>query len=430
MPNHLNDHLPPYPRLGECYRLLAKALDTKASNRNIDRLAREGDFDWQLLPGLREELIEAPLRKKTNENFARFVIAAVETLHDGYVDLVRTIPLDALTRAESLPALITHLYAPYAASFCLQMHKAIPSPPIVPLLDECQHPIEVTIAWLERELNIAPNQLGHRLYADSTGENKNGRDALQRWRQGLQLPSLNSINLLQQRLLSLYPQRERFINAFGEWLITARALVVFEQYAAPYLKLRPIILREILSDVPPEDIGVLLSQLNIQAAANRRSVVEGGLLLQEHLKRTTEKAHGDMRRTRVALEEFRQQLVEHDPNGVSAYYLEWLEGRWHVLAGQLEGALAHYEQAADLALYRSGETQKGIVREALLLAAYQGDLPLYKRLKHRALAMGLSYLPGWEHSVATAKELAMIRGNFEVKFPARGRFVEALKSEH
>lgn len=132
-----------------------------------------------------------------------------------------------------------------------------------------------------------------------------------------------------------------------------------------------------------------------------------------------------MASTRQALNEFRQKLGAVEPDGVSTYYVEWLEGRWHVLAGQLESAKAHYESAVDLALYRSGPTQKDIIREALLLAAFLGDLPLYKRLKHRALVFDFSFLPGWEEPVADARELKLIRGNFELRFPPHGRFVES-----
>jgi hypothetical protein len=416
---------PPYPRLGECYRLLARALDTKSGSRQIDRLAREGDFDWQLIPQLREDFIWNPLSKRAGETFAHFIMAAVETLHEGYVRLVKTIQLDALTRSQSLPALITNLYAPYAASFLLEMRKAIPSPPIVTLLDTQRHAVDVVFDWLESELGIAPKQLGHCLYPDSTGVNKNGRQDLQRWRAGTQLPSLNSISLIGRELLIHYPNRAYLINAGREWLITARVLSYLAGKADTYVNLRSIILREVLSDIPNIDIGTILSTLNIQAATHKRQVVESGLLLQDALKRTSEKPQGAMASTRQALNEFRQKLGAVEPDGVSTYYLEWLEGRWHVLAGQLESAKAHYESAADLALYRSGPTQKDIIREALLLAAFLGDLPLYKRLKHRALVFDFSFLPGWEEAVADARELKLIRGNFELRFPPHGRFVES-----
>lgn len=419
--------LPPYPRLGECYRLLAKALDTKASNRHVDQLARQGDFDWQLLTQLRDELIEAPLSQRSNPQFAQFVVVAVETLQEGYVRLIKTVQLDALTREQALPPLAKHFFAPYLASFLLQMQKAIPSPPLAQLLDERQHPVAVTFAWLEQQLPIEPNHLGQLLYTDASGENKNGREALRRWRQGQQLPDLQSIALLSTKLQELFKHKPLLIRAFTEWLIVARALTVFETAASAYLRLRQCVLQQLLSNIPVVDIGVILSTLNSQAADHKRDLVEGGLLLFEQLKRTTEKSLGDQAHTRYALDQFRLLLSRQDPEGISTYYLEWLEGRWHVLAGQLDAALPRFERAADLALYRSGPTQKDILREALLLAAYQEDRPLYKRLKHRALAMGLSYLPGWEDSVAAAHELKLIRDNFTVRFPERGRFIDPMR---
>lgn len=424
MRKHEIPSLPPYPRLGECYRLLAKALDTKTSNRDVDRLAREGDFNWQLLTQLCDELLKAPLSSRSNAQFARFVASAVETLQESYVQLIKTIALDALTREQALPVLAEHFLAPYIGSFLLQMHKAIPSPPLAQLLNEQHHPVDVTLAWLEHELEIAPNHLGHQLYPDACGENKNGREAIRRWRQGEQLPELQSIALLHQKLQTQFPARPLLLRAFTEWLIVARALSVFESAASDYVRLRHCVLQQVLSDIPIIDIGVMLSMLNIQTAEHKRELVESGLLLFEQLKRTTEKSLGDQARTRYALDQFRLLLGHHDPDAISTYFLEWLEGRWHVLAGQLETALLHFEKAADLALYRSGQTQKDILREALLLAAYLGKRPLYKRLKHRALAMGISYLPGWEESVASDHELKLIRDNFTVKFPERGRFVD------
>lgn len=416
---------PPYPRLGECYRLLARALDTKSGNRDVDRLAREGDFDWQLIPQLRQEFISDPLAQRVNKEFSDFMVAVVDAFHVQYVHVVKTLQMDALTRSQSLPALITYLYAPYAASFILEMHKAIPSPTIVALLDTGRYPVDVVIDWLESELGIEPKQLGRRLYPDSTGLNKNGRQDLQRWRTGIQLPSLNSITLITRELLHHYPRRPHLIKAAGEWLITARMLSYLADEASVYVDLRSLMLREVLGNIPNDDIGWILSTLNIKAAEHKRAVVESGLLLQEELKRTTRKAPDAMATTRRGLDAFRQRLHMVEEEDVSTYYLEWLEGRWHVLAGQMETAKDHYARAADLALYRSGPTQKDIIREALLLAAYLGDLPLYKRLKHRALAFGHSYLPGWEQSVADAHELKLIRSNFELRFPPRGHFVES-----
>jgi len=80
------DH-PPYPRLGELYRALAGALDTKvrAEDCNVDRLAREGEYDWSLLPTLQQNLITNPLRDATDNEFAEIVGQFAGHLHCDYL---------------------------------------------------------------------------------------------------------------------------------------------------------------------------------------------------------------------------------------------------------------------------------------------------------------------------------------------------------
>lgn len=56
--------------------------------------------------------------------------------------------------------------------------------------------------------------------------------------------------------------------------------MVFDEAAAAHLKLRDCILREVLSDVPPDDIGAKLAALNVQASAHKRDMVCHGLVLE------------------------------------------------------------------------------------------------------------------------------------------------------
>lgn len=78
--------MPPYPRLGEIYNALAQALDTKSKNRDVERLAREGDFDWSLLSGLREELILDPLRRYVgDEVFIDDLDRFIQYVHTSYL---------------------------------------------------------------------------------------------------------------------------------------------------------------------------------------------------------------------------------------------------------------------------------------------------------------------------------------------------------
>lgn len=42
----MSNLLPPYPKLGECISAITGALDIKKIGTEMERLGREGDFDW------------------------------------------------------------------------------------------------------------------------------------------------------------------------------------------------------------------------------------------------------------------------------------------------------------------------------------------------------------------------------------------------
>jgi hypothetical protein len=117
--------LPPYPRLGEIYRPLALAIDSKAGHRLVDRLAREGEFDWSLVPTLCDELVVAPLRKYTDSEFADLLGQFLTHLHSSYVGLVSTVPLDSLSRAEALPLMVESYFAWHGAGLIYGSRKSL-----------------------------------------------------------------------------------------------------------------------------------------------------------------------------------------------------------------------------------------------------------------------------------------------------------------
>jgi hypothetical protein len=67
---------PPYPSLGEIIQLLATAFGTKSANaeirKKLDRLAREGDFDWSLPSQTVDELLLKPL-DEFDPDYSEFV---------------------------------------------------------------------------------------------------------------------------------------------------------------------------------------------------------------------------------------------------------------------------------------------------------------------------------------------------------------------
>lgn len=417
-------NMPPYPRLGDVYRMLANAFDTKNNNRSLDRLAQEGDFDWQLIPEIHEKVFFEPLSAKGNTAYATFVVETVKALHDDYVRLIKSVALDALTRAEALPDLIRELFVPRATAFLLNLEKKRAGPGLPVLLDSERNPIQVVFSWLERSLALEDEELGSKLFPKSIGEDKNSKNDLRHWRKGKHLPALAKIYRLSQNLRENYPEKSYLIDVFIEWLITARALAYLEQKNSYSEGLRGALLRQIFLDQFPNDIGVILSSLNAKAGNRLRSVMEAGLLLHAELHTKSPKKTGDMKRTERDLKRFGQLVAQQDHGDITTYFLMWLTGRWHVLAGKHTAALDYYEAAVDDSLYRSGGTQREILKEALCLAARQGKLTLYKRLKHRAIVFGM-VAPPPSKKVADQDEMINEAVNFDFVFPQCGCFVEA-----
>ena len=185
--------------------------------------------------------------------------------------------------------------------------------------------------------------------------------------------------------------------------------------------------RHLLLGLQDFDIVGLLSHAVQDEGAKLSVLSMPALMLIENLKRTTPKLVGDKAKTEKDLEELQRLVKQHDPQGRTQFHLEWLQGRWHVLSGELEQALPFYKQAARLVNYRGGDAQKQITEEALVIAGQLGDKVFLKQLKHRAIAFGFFTNPT-NADVVEDWEVAQFRQQFHSVFPAQGRFAET-KSE-
>jgi tetratricopeptide (TPR) repeat protein len=415
--------LPPYPMLGECYRELAVALGTKNSNRELDRWAREGDFDWSLEARLKNELIVEPLAQKVGMEFAAFVSEVCDWTCQRHLALISHIALDSMTRGEALSLLLEHHLLPGLTAFLINLRKGIDGPDLNTFIHPDQNPLDVVFCWLENCLDIESSTIAKHFYPTSLGNDKNGREALNRWRDGSkdQCPDLASICAIADLTAKKYPDCNVEIEHLKAWLLVARMIIKFEK-KHPDLQAR--VFQNIVNGVPSRDIGYELSIANIQKSERRDALVKPGLMLGHRLRRTTPKRNNDRHEIAVALENFEQMLLQHDREGICDYYLNWMKGRYYLLSGEYIEALSFYEKAADGALYRSGGTQNEVLEEALALAAKLGKLPLYKRLKHRAIVFGVDVLPPIsDKQIANQDEMKKWSDiNFLRLFPLQGHF--------
>jgi len=130
--------LPPYPRMGEIYRTLALAFDTKARNRDVDRYAREGDVDWRLPGSLVEELFFNPFCAVLDEKYAGALCQSLIGFYQDYISLVGSLGLDGLLRKQTLPVLIESFFVPHGASVLHGLAETFGGPDIARLLDSEQ----------------------------------------------------------------------------------------------------------------------------------------------------------------------------------------------------------------------------------------------------------------------------------------------------
>lgn len=426
-------HDPPYPRLGEALRFVAGALDTKHRNRDVDRLAREGDFDWELFPDLVDQLICEPLARKVDPAFSEMIGEWLAFSKEEYIRILRIMSLDVLSREEALPLLERHLFAAWAAKLIVIVKKRFggPDPRLLLAPNETHssllpevNPIDAVFLWIEHSAGVRGGVLTNLLYRIHDSDPRQ-RDQIERWRKGKQLPDLSSLIIVLgtwEQLSAKYPNIPSRVHCL-RWVIIARAISWAER--------RSCELRRSISDhlddlqKPPVDIGPCFEQAIANAARLAAGAIPIALQAMDALSLHSAKDAGALAATDALLKEMGRMFDRIEMRHATDYWWHWCTARRSVLCGNLAEAMPHYEKAADLALYRCGREQKALLREAICLAAHLKKASVYKRLMHRCLALKMVPRP---YSLLESPEwIPMERYSmmFRSEFPESGRFPES-----
>ncbi len=408
---------PPYPRLGECVRALSIALDTKAGNRDVDRLAREGDIDWLRLDSVIEDLLVDGTRRILGPSSRALFESWIQLVRSSYSQLVLDVPLDAVERDQVLPVLLEDFFAPCAAQLLVQLQAERPGPDLERLLDAERAPLASVFDWLDEKLG---GQFDKCLYPGTTDKAKSSRDKLGKWRNGVDLPSGQSLKLLLDDLRAEPKGREHAETA-AVWLLTARALTHFDHVgSAP---VRPLLRKQLHTRSQEGRAQQRLQQMVAEAGSVWPEMADLGRRLWNDLRRTTTKRAGDQASTWSKIQALEQLAGRLDPDSRTAYHHAWMKGRWCVLSGLYEEALPHYKQAFQLACYRAGHQIKEIVEDAICIAAFLGEKVFVNQLKQVGIALALFRRPR-EATPVEAWELEQLAQQLLIRFPPNGRFVE------
>ena len=415
----MTKNLPPYPRFGECIAALAGALDIKKkTGTDVRRLAREGDFDWEMLDAVISDFLVDGSARMIGDAAHRIIAPWLSKVRYAYTRLVLDVPLDALGRSDTLSILVDEFFAPAAAILLQSANSAMPGPDLRQLLDEGRSPVAVTIEWLD---GIDQPRIEKVLYPESTGQNRVDHEKVRKWRTGVDVPSSQSIQLLCQRLQTSDGGTER-ARAAALWLTLASALTRIER--ASGASLRPLMAKHLgASDFDCLAARSRLVELVQRVGNTWPELAEAGRKLWHDLMRTLPKQPGDQGRTWHEIELLEIQARTSDPQGRTAYHYKWMKGRWHVLSGQYQEALPFYEQAFELACYRAGHQVKDLISEATCVAAFLEKKPFLKRLKHVGIALGLFRKPD-ETGVLEQWEFDQFAQQLPILFPVQGRFIE------
>ncbi len=408
--------LPPYPRFGECIAVLAGALDINKAGSDIGRLAREGDFDWEKLDGVINEVLVDGSRRVIGDAAQSILLPWLVSVREAYTRVVLDVPLDSVGRSDALPILVEKFFVPAAANLLQQIHAAMPGPNLQLLLAKELDPVRVTLEWLDSLVGGPVEKL---LYPGSTGSARTEQEKVRKWRNGTDVPSSQSIQLFCRKLDECWKKTPSCTT----WLLISSALSRLERQWAG--SLRPLMLSHPDHSSPVgNSVHAILSELVKSAGRTWPELAEPGRKLWNDLRRTSPKQVGDQDRTWREIETLESTAAAIDPEGRSAYHYEWMKGRWHAMSGQYQEALPHYEQAFELACYRAGHQIKDLVSEAYCIAAFLGKKPFLKRLKHVGVALGLFCKPE-NGAVLEDWEFDQLAQQLPRLFPAQGRFAES-----
>lgn len=412
----MSKSLPPYPKFGECIAALAGALDINKAGSDVGRLAREGDFDWEKLDTVIQELLVDGSARVIGDAARNILLPWLMSVREAYSGVVLDVPLDSVGRSDALPILVEKFFVPAATNLLQLIHTAMPGPDLQLLLENELDPVRVTLEWLDSLVGGPVEKL---LYPGSTGSARAEQEKVRKWRNGIDLPSSQSIQLFCRKLDECWKKTP----SCATWLLISAALARLERQTAG--SLRPLMLsRPVHSSPVSNPIHATLSELVKSAGSTWPELAEPGRKLWYDLLRTSSKQVGDQDRTWREIETLESTAAAIDPEGRSAYHYEWMKGRWHALSGQYQEALPHYEQAFELACYRAGHQIKDLVSEASCIAAFLGKKPFLKRLKHVGIALGLFRKPE-NGAVLEDWEFDQLAQQLPRLFPAQGRFVES-----
>jgi ankyrin repeat protein len=359
----------PYPTPFEAIRVIVNALDLKHSNKYLDERAFTRVYDPRELKEALTNCIYRPIEKYIGLQPNNFLTDLIEIAFDKYIQMTGTVSACGLSRAEMTPILLQGLVKGGLKHLVQSIYLNFEGPHPSTLFSSDTSAVTTSLNW------ISSNEKGWSCYLSNL--EKEQKDRISAWLKGIDLPASQSILLLQENYSGPRPeqidwQRVRIL------LFSARAIDWLKKEDSFGLVIDEIRLSfwGVKSNF---DMVKKIATLQSAALGSINSLKSSLSTLQQGLRRTVAKE--SPKKYLELLNSVRAELSSTSQYGPNKYWLDWHEARWNVFSGNLIHANYLYKAAFEDALFRSGENQKDIIEEALVVASNL-EVPDKVFLKH------------------------------------------------
>ncbi len=328
---HQNE-LTPFPTLVEIIRTIANAFNSKQSNKSLDEKVYDSNVDYRQIEKFLVDSIGAPLQK-IDQDLSQITVENIRHVIKQYVNMVQSISLDFVSRADSLPLLLELWFPQFAENFLNDIHQKKGGPKPNELAAGNVLAVSAVIDW------IAEHETEWKKFVKSCV--KDEIDLIDSWKRGRQLPSLQRVSSLGRWSNTLNPKSLDW-NRVKTLLIVARAI---DQFRKTELGMRAVneVKNLCWSVVPERNLFDELEKIQLQ---NSR-IFEGIDLPLREIQNTISRArdgeeinHGELKKE---LRRVKKLLKHSETREGMSYHLIFmkrdgrrLEAIWTVHASTIE----------------------------------------------------------------------------------------------
>lgn len=413
---------PAYPNHLEIIRSLARAFDTKGSDKWIDDHAGKWDFDYRAIPVATDKVVYEPLSRYIGEDFGRDVAAKLTAFCKAYSLFVSNLSLEGISRTEALRILSSHLFSSFGAEALRSASNNLDGPSPEQFMTPGKQAIATLFEWFELSV---PG------WDDFYGQlSKEVKDRMRRWQTGTQLPALSSLSALfsQQDAGKFFDEIQR--TRLRALLVTARAVDYYRTLTFGEVAIERTQGR---SPANPQDIHSRIVDECLLKAPQFKQIAKLNTMLATLLNPGRKKASTDQAFTQQLLTHFKIFLQKVAPSGSLSYCQSWHEARWLTLSGKLDRAAEAYQRAFEQSYFHAGPNQGLIIQEALAVAAILPSPPktFLRQLRNAQVVLGLEVPLDLGDRTAVSSRydkhlenwfIPQYRGHFPRIFPSDGAF--------